>query len=82
MSASEFTHLTVQSVDMLREEISHVGPQDRLHDARVAFMALALVDAGRPVDGVAEALTALAPHLTRYRRAVTAYIDELRRRTP
>ena len=69
-----------ESVDVLREEISRVGRQDNLHEARVAFLALALVDAGRPVYAVAEALTALAAHLTNFRRALTGYVDELRQR--
>ncbi|MEV0268187.1 tetratricopeptide repeat protein [Hamadaea sp. NPDC050747] len=39
-------------------------------DARTAFLALALTDAGRPAEGAARALLALSNHLTRYRRAV------------
>jgi hypothetical protein len=69
-----------ESVDLLREEISRAGPQDDLHDARVAFLALALVDAGRPVRAVAEAVTALAAHRPRFRRAITSYADDLRQR--
>jgi len=70
-----------ESVDLLRTEIARVGPRDELHEARVAFLALALVDADQPVSAVVEALTALAAHLTDFRRSVTAYIDELRRRS-
>jgi hypothetical protein len=69
-----------ESAELLREEISRMGPRDDLHDARVAFLALALVDAGQPVSAVAETLTVLAEHLPSFRRAVGAYAEELRRR--
>nr|WP_240188619.1 tetratricopeptide repeat protein [Nakamurella flavida] len=42
-----------------------------------AFLALALFDAGRPAEAVRLALTALAPTLPRYGRAVRAYAEEL-----
>ncbi|NUR50122.1 MAG: tetratricopeptide repeat protein [Hamadaea sp.] len=45
-------------------------------DARTAFLALALIDAGRPAEGAARALLALSNHLTRYRRAVRHYAEE------
>jgi len=48
-----------------------------LHDAVVAFRALALVDAGDARRAASEALTALAPHLPRYRRSLTAYAEAL-----
>jgi hypothetical protein len=67
------------SADLLRAEIA-AGHADGLADARAAFLTLALVDARRPTEAVAEALTALARHLTDYRRAVTHYTDELRTR--
>lgn len=44
-----------------------------------AFLALALHDAGRETEAVAVALTALAPTLPRYQRAVRAYAAELPR---
>ena len=48
-----------------------------LDDAVRAFLALALVDAGREREAVAVALTALAPHLPRYQRSVTNYAAAL-----
>jgi hypothetical protein len=42
-----------------------------------AFLALALVDAGREREAVAHALTALAPHLPRYQRSLANYAREL-----
>lgn len=46
---------------------------DDLDDAVSAFLALALVDLGREREAVALALTALAGHMTRYRRSVANY---------
>ena len=46
---------------------------DDLDDAVDAFLALALVDAGREREAVAVALTALSRHRTRYRRSLTNY---------
>ena len=48
-----------------------------LRDAVVAFRALALVDAGDARRAASEALSALAPHLPRYRVSVAAYAREL-----
>jgi tetratricopeptide (TPR) repeat protein len=48
-----------------------------LGDELAAFLALALTSAGREREAVAVALTALAPHLTRYTRSVTAYAADL-----
>jgi tetratricopeptide (TPR) repeat protein len=50
---------------------------DELDDELAAFLALALTSAGREREAVAVALTALAPHLTRYTRSVTAYAADL-----
>ena len=50
---------------------------DELDDAISAFLALALVDAGRDREAVSVALTALAPHLPRYQRSVTNYARDL-----
>jgi thioredoxin-like negative regulator of GroEL len=62
-----------EGVDVLRAEPG----ADDLADVRAAFLALMLLDAGRPDEAVARALLALARHLTAYRRAVTYYADEL-----
>ncbi|WP_136709798.1 tetratricopeptide repeat protein [Agromyces sp. H66] len=48
-----------------------------LHDAVVAFRALARVDAGDPRRAASEALLALAAHLPRYRVSLAAYATEL-----
>jgi tetratricopeptide (TPR) repeat protein len=48
-----------------------------LDDELAAFLALALTSAGREREAVAVALTALAPHLTRYTRSVAAYAEDL-----
>ena len=66
-----------ESVDLLRDEIA-LGAQDGLEDARSAFLALALVDAGRSEEAVSLALTALGRHLVEYGRAVAHYAAELR----
>jgi tetratricopeptide (TPR) repeat protein len=50
---------------------------DELNDAVAAFLALALTDAGREREAVSVALGALAGHMTRYRRSLTAYAREL-----
>jgi len=49
---------------------------DELEDELAAFLALALTSAGRDREAVAVALTALAPHLGRYTRSVTAYAED------
>src|SRR6478609_410759 len=49
---------------------------DELDDELAAFLALALTSAGREREAVAVALTALAPHLSRYTRSVTAYAED------
>lgn len=46
-------------------------------DAAAAFYALALASAGEPRRAASVALSALAPHLPRYRRSVTGYAREL-----
>jgi len=66
-----------ESVELLRDEIA-VGHDDGLADARTAFLALALVDLGEPVEAVGETLTALARHLPEYGRAVTGYASRFR----
>jgi tetratricopeptide (TPR) repeat protein len=67
-----------ESVELLR---SDDGAQDDLGDARTAFLALALIDAGRPAEALRHALTALAGHLPQYQRAVHFYAEELTSRS-
>jgi tetratricopeptide (TPR) repeat protein len=50
---------------------------DSLDGAVRAFLALALVDAGREREAVAVALTALAECLPRYKQSVARYAQEL-----
>jgi len=62
------------SIDLL---LADRDAEDDLGDARTAFLALALMDAGRPADAVRYALEALAAHLPQYQRAVRYYASEL-----
>lgn len=48
----------------------------RLSSAK-AFLALALVDAGREREAVRVLLGALTPHLARYHRSLSAYAAQL-----
>ncbi|NUT36250.1 MAG: tetratricopeptide repeat protein [Hamadaea sp.] len=65
-----------EAVALLEPETrGHLG--DGLDDARTAFLALALIDAGRPAEGAARALLALSDHLSRYQRAVASYARDL-----
>ncbi len=73
-----------QSVTLLTAELDRGSDDgsDDLDDAVRAFLALALTSVGRDREAVslaltALALTALAPHLTRYNRSLTAYASEL-----
>jgi tetratricopeptide (TPR) repeat protein len=50
---------------------------DELDDAVDAFLALALVDAGREREATSVALLALARHMERYRRSLVNYAREL-----
>jgi tetratricopeptide (TPR) repeat protein len=59
------------AVDLLRAELA--AGSDELDGAVRAFLALALVDTGREREAVAMALTALVPHLPRYRRSLAGY---------
>ena len=65
-----------ESVELLRAE--HEGASDELDDAVAAFLALALVDAGREREATGIALEALAAHLPRYNRSLANYAQELR----
>lgn len=60
-----------ESLALLTEELQ-IG-SGSLHAELRAFLALALVDSGRGREAVAHALTALAPHLSRYQRSVANY---------
>jgi tRNA-Thr(GGU) m(6)t(6)A37 methyltransferase TsaA len=64
-----------ESVALLTAE-RDAGP-DELDDAVSAFLALALASTGRDREAVGVALAALAPHLPRYTRALTAYAGQL-----
>ena len=60
-----------ESAALLGAEID--AGSDDLDEAVLAFLALALVDAGREREAVSVALAALAPHLPQYQRSVAAY---------
>jgi tetratricopeptide (TPR) repeat protein len=64
-----------ESVALLIDELA--AGSDDLDDAVRAFLALALTSVGREREAVSLALTALAPHLTRYNRSLAAYADEI-----
>jgi tetratricopeptide (TPR) repeat protein len=64
-----------ESVALLEAELA--AGSDELDDAVRAFLALALMGAGREREAAAVALSALAPHLKRYTRSVAAYAREL-----
>jgi hypothetical protein len=65
-----------ESLALLRAEYER-RPRGELHDAAAAFYALALVSDGQPALAASVALEALAPHLPRYTRSVTAYAREI-----
>jgi hypothetical protein len=50
---------------------------DHLDDAVSATLALALVDTGREREAVSIALKALSRHMTRYRRSMANYADQI-----
>jgi len=50
---------------------------DELDDAVVAFHALTLADLGRTGEALSMTLKALAPHLVRYQRSLSAYADDV-----
>jgi tetratricopeptide (TPR) repeat protein len=66
-----------EAIELLERELAH-GEQALTDEVR-AFLSLALASAGRADEGLAVALEALAPHLTRYSRSVLGYAGELRR---
>jgi hypothetical protein len=65
-----------ESLALLRTEYERDADAP-LHDATAAFYALALASNGDAATAVSVALKALAPHLPRYSRSVSAYADEL-----
>jgi tetratricopeptide (TPR) repeat protein len=64
-----------ESVELLTAELA--AGSDDLDDAVIGFLALALADSGREREGLSLALTALAPHLTRYQRSLANYARSL-----
>ena len=65
-----------EALSLLRDFLA-AEPEHPLADAARAFAALSLFDDGMRADALREALGALAPHLPRYARAVTAYAAAL-----
>jgi tetratricopeptide (TPR) repeat protein len=65
-----------ESVALLTAE--RESGSDELDDAVAAFLALALVDAGREREAASLALSALAPHLPRDQRSLARYARDLR----
>jgi len=65
-----------EALSLLRDFLG-AEPEHPLADAARAFAALCLFDDGMRADALREALGALAPHLPRYGRAVTAYAAAL-----
>jgi tetratricopeptide (TPR) repeat protein len=57
--------------------LDRLEPDNELMDAASAVRALILVSAGRPVEGAAIAIRALAPHLPLYQRSMTNYANDL-----
>lgn len=68
---------TDEAIRMLRAELDR-DPASPLRDEAAAFLALCLVSAGDAREAASVALSALAPHLSRYRRSVMSYAAELR----
>jgi tetratricopeptide (TPR) repeat protein len=67
---------TDEAIGLLTRDVE-ASPGDGLDDARAAFLALALYDVGRHGRALSIALTALAPHLPAYNRAVLHYAADL-----
>ena len=64
-----------EAVTLLSAELQ--AASDDLDGAVRAFLALALVDAGREREAVATSLVALAKYLPRYNRSLARYAEEL-----
>jgi hypothetical protein len=67
-------------VELLTTELA--AGSDSLDDAVRGFLALCLVEVGREREALGVALTALAPHVPRYRRSLTHYAHDLTEPTP
>ena len=57
--------------------LDQLEPDNELADAASAVRALILVSAGRPVEGAAIAIAALASHLPQYQRSMSNYAADL-----
>ncbi|UOE45274.1 tetratricopeptide repeat protein [Agromyces larvae] len=74
---------SVRNLGDVDEALRLIEAEHRTHpdapyrDEVAAFLALTLVSAGDARRGASVALTALAPHLGRYTRSVTAYAADL-----
>ena len=64
-----------EGVLLLSGELDRMS--DDLDDAVRAFLSLCLTSIGREREAVSVALTALAPHLSRYNRSLAAYASKL-----
>ncbi len=74
-----------ESERLLRAELERTTnelDEHALPDQTRAFLALTLVEQGKPVEAAAHALLALAPHLTRYRRSIVGNAEELLEKHP
>lgn len=65
-----------EAVALLRTEIDR-EPASPLRDEAAAFLSLALATGGDALGAASVALLTLAPHLRRYRGAVTRYAEDL-----
>ncbi|UAJ81242.1 tetratricopeptide repeat protein [Leifsonia sp. ZF2019] len=66
-----------EAVELLRDLLAAQPAGAPLAGDAHAFAALALFDLGLKAEALREALTALAPHASRYGRAISAYAAEL-----
>lgn len=71
--ASSLRNLGQASESVALLTVEQKADSDDLDDAVAGFLALALADAGREREALSVALTALAGHLTRYRRSLSNY---------
>jgi hypothetical protein len=65
-----------ESLELLRAEFAD-RPDDPIATSETAIAALAIAALGRPAEGIAAVLHALAPTLPAYQRSVHAYADSL-----
>ena len=80
--ASSLRNLGAVDVSLRLLTAERGAATDELDDAVRAFQALALTDAGREREAMSVALGALAPHLPRYGRSLTAYAAALGAASP